>query len=408
MSDRELRERIREVTVPGEREAEERSWRVVEAAFAERAAVRPTRMRARARVALAAAAIALLGLALPATGAGDWLRDLVRPGRDHARPALSSVPGGGRLLVTSADGPWIVRPDGSKRLLGRYDEASWSPHGLFVVATQGRQLVALEPGGRVRWTLARPHSVGDARWSPSGFRIAYLTAGSLRIVAGDGTGDRRLVRSVAPVAPAWRPARGGAHVLAYAGRDGRVHVVVADTNASLWRSPPGETPTQLLWSADGARLAAVGPRSIRVFGAGGRPIRTLPVADARAAAFAGHGRDLALIRAGRIDDQSEVVVLNPDRPGRSERVVFSGSGALGDLAWSPDDRWLLIGWPSADQWLFVRPHGAPRVVAVSDVGRQFSPGAGGRPGFPAVGGWCCPAPPPTPPSAPPRRTPRSR
>ena len=32
---------------------------------------------------------------------------------------------------------------------------SWSPHGRFVVAWRGGELLAVEPGGRVRWSLAR-------------------------------------------------------------------------------------------------------------------------------------------------------------------------------------------------------------------------------------------------------------
>jgi hypothetical protein len=70
--------------------------------------------------------------------------------------------------------------------------------------------------------------------------------------------------------------------------------------------------------------------------------------------------------------------------------VFVGAGSLTDLAWSPNGRWLLIGWPDADQWLFIRPERPRRVIAVSNVARQFSPGApAGRGPFPRVSGWCC-------------------
>src|SRR5205814_5470534 len=110
-------------------------------------------------------------------------------GIEHAEPALVALPSAGRLLVDSTAGPWIVGADGSKRLLGRYTAASWSPHGLFEVAVRGHELAALDPKGTVRWSLERAGLVHDARWSPDGYRIAYLAGSTLRVVAGDGSGD---------------------------------------------------------------------------------------------------------------------------------------------------------------------------------------------------------------------------
>ena len=388
----DLRDRLRDADVPDERGAEERGWRVVSAAYAGRAAA--TRRRpARMRLALAAAALGVAALAVPATGAGDWLRDLVRPGRDDARPSLSSFPGGGRLLVGSERGAWVVKPDGSKRMLGAYDEAAWSPRGLFVVATQGRRLVALEPGGRVRWTLSRPDPVLHPRWSPSGFRIAYLAdpSLSLRMVAGDGTGDRLLATRAADTPPAWRP--GTEHVLAYSRLDGSVAVMAADERRVLWRSAPAQAPIELLWSADGRRLLAVGTRAVRVFDERGTLLRTIPTSapsgTRRSAAFAGRGHRFALIRAAA-GGQSEVVLLDAERDTRPGRRVFVGAGELDGLAWSPDGRWLLIGWRSADQWVFVRASDAGRIVAVSDIAREFSPGSARPEPAPLISGWCCP------------------
>ena len=404
MTERDLRERLDAARPPDEAAAEERAWRVVQAAFEQREPV-PRRRPRRRRVALAAAAgVAALAVAVPVTGAYDWLRDLVEPGRKDARPFLTSLPGGGRLLVDSSAGPWVVRAGGSKRLLGAYDDASWSPRGLFVVAARDRQLVALDPNGRVRWSLARPTAVSGPRWSPSGFRIAYTTGpgpaakakggtsagASLRLVAGDGTGDRRLAGAVAPAPPAWRP--GPEHVLAYADRAGRVRAMEADSGRLLWSTRARERPHQLLWSPDGQRLLAVADGAITVFDARGRVVRAIaaPAGTAvRSAAFRGRGRQFALVRQRWNSGRSEVVVLGTERGSRGERRIFTGAGQFSDLAWSPDGRWLLIGWPSADQWLFVRSSQAREVIAVSDVARQFSPGTSGRPGFPEVAGWCC-------------------
>jgi Tol biopolymer transport system component len=391
VNEQRLRDRMRDHPVPDEHGAEERSWRVVRAAYEGRqpATHRPRRLR----VALAPAPIALLALALVASGSaiGALVHELVSPGEKHARPALVSLPSGGRLLVNSASGPWVVAANGSKRLLGSYSDAAWSPHGLFVVATQGRQLVAVQPSGRVRWTLARPSPVSDPRWSPSGYRIAYLTGPTgrpgLRVVAGDGTGDRPFARSVAPSPPAWQPG-GALHVLAYADRAGSVRVAAVDKRVTIWRSNPGEPPRELVWSADGRRLLAVGATSVRIFDDRGRLLDTVRM-TARAATFARAGHQFALVRAGRRGGQSEVVVLDAERRRARERVLFAGAGAFSDLSWSPDGRWVLIGWPSADQWLFIRSERTQRVVAVSNVARQFSPGSSSGAGFPRVSGWCC-------------------
>jgi hypothetical protein len=74
------------------------------------------------------------------------------------------------------------------------------------------------------------------------------------------------------------------------------------------------------------------------------------------------------------------------RSGQSEvvsggRVLFRGTGVFKQVVPSPDGRWLLVTWPTADQWVFIRIH--PRkIVGVSRISSQFG-------GFPHVGGWCC-------------------
>jgi hypothetical protein len=189
MNEPELRQKLLSVQPPDELEAERRSWRVIRAAWEAREPLPAERRPRRILAAALLAALAVLGaFALtPAGGAvGGWIKETVI-GRRDARPALDSLPASGNLLVSSAQGVWVVRPDGSKRRLGDYRQASWSPRGLFVAATGGHQLVALEPDGDVRWAVSRPQAVTDARWLPgTGFRIAYRAEGALRVVGGDG------------------------------------------------------------------------------------------------------------------------------------------------------------------------------------------------------------------------------
>jgi hypothetical protein len=389
VSDADLRQKLLSVHPPNELEAERRSWNVVRAAWETR---EPSPAERRPRWILAAAlfaAVAVLGaFALtPAGGAvGGWIKETVI-GRRDARPALDSLPAPGNLLVSSARGVWVVRPDGSKRRLGDYRQASWSPRGLFVAATGGHQLIALEPDGDVRWTVSRPQAVADARWLPgTGFRIAYRAGGGLRVVGGNGEGDRLVAERVAPVAPAWRP--GEERLLTYVDGSGRIHLVGTDDRRERWRTGPAQPARGLEWSNDGKWLLAWSPNLIRLYGAGGRlntairvPKRTYEVL---AATFKPGTRSIAYAAFGKKTGKSSVFVFQ-----RNSIERFSGVGRFTKLTWSPDRKWLLVSWPSADQWVFLEiPGGVRRIDAVGGIAAEFDPGAVGG-AFPLVEGWCC-------------------
>jgi hypothetical protein len=403
MNERELRDRLREAgreDPEAAAAARERSLRVVRAAFDDGAARDRRRRPRRRRWAALLAAILLVPVAVggaaaattPDRGVGHWVRSVLGVTKD-ARPALVHVPGGGRLLVGGDDGVWVVSAGGTKRRLGAYSGASWSPRGLFVVAWRGRELTALEPGGRVRWSLPRPQRVHDARWAPvNGYRIAYLTGSELRIVYGDGTLDERFDAARRSVAPAWRP--DGRHVLAYVDAGNRVVVAAIDTRRRLWRSAPLAGVTKLVWSPAGDRLLAVGRRRLVLFARGGRRLaaRAVPAGFAlRDAEWAPRGSRVAALRRRAADGRDEVVLFDAGH-GLGARVLF-GPGRFGALAWSPGGERLLVGWPEADQWLFLRPRGPGRLSAVTNIARQFDPGATAPP-FTGAVEWCCRAQPP--------------
>ena len=302
---------------PQEHEAEERAWAVVSAAYAEREPVAWPRRHWQPLVAAAVvAAVVAAALSQPGRSVVHSFRKAV--GIETAEPVLFSLPTRGELLVNSRSGLWLVRPDGSKRRLGRYRDATFSPHGLFVAATRANQLVAFDPKAHVRWELARPAPRFPA-WTGTRMdtRIAYLSRGRLRIVAGDGTGDR-LVGPAALIPPTWLPGR----KLVYF--DGHRWMVYNVTSGSARRTTPP--------------------------------------------------REAATIR--RRAGQSEVVT--------GGRVVFRGTGIFDSVALSPDGRWLLVSWPTANQWVFIRPQ--PRkIVGVSRITQQFGRDA-------RVEDWCCAAP----------------
>jgi hypothetical protein len=230
-----VKRELERIEIPAEHDARERSWAVVSAAFAEREP-QPRRRPWKPAVAVALAVVVVAGLLSPPGRAVlDEIREVV--GVEGSAPALFALPAPGQLLVTADSGVWVVDEDGSKRLLGAYREASWSPFGRYVVAARANELVALTPDGTVRWSLARP-DVRLPRWggSRTDTRIAYFSRGQLRVVGGDGKGDRLLDDRADVRMPVWLP--GPRHRLAYGRSDGSVRIVDADTGTVLDRTAP--------------------------------------------------------------------------------------------------------------------------------------------------------------------------
>ena len=392
--DQDLRLALLAAAPPGEVAAQRRSWQLARAAFDEREPT-PWPQRNASGLILAAAVVGVLAAVLSPQGReaiSDFRAALGTEtvvGRPRGRPAPFTLPARGRLLVTAPTGSWIVAANGSRRRLGDYDEAAWGSRNPAVVASTRSRLAALAPNGKVRWSLTRPR-VHDARWSPSGLRVAYLSGANLRMVAGDGTDDGRLAGALA-VAPAWRPVE--EHVLAYVDRDENLTVLETDTAETLWSAATGPGPLQLEWSSDGRRLLVVtstgsGRFTISVYDEGGRRLQSLIFPGRFAdAAFAPDDHRIALARqrAGR----SELLLVDGDVL-RRQQPVFSGAGRFGDLAWAPGGRWLVLGWESADQWLFIRSTDVEKIKAVSSLAKQFDPGGTGAGSFPRIEGWCCP------------------
>jgi hypothetical protein len=280
--------------------------------------------------------------------------------------------------VTSAGAAWIVAADGDRRRLGAWSGAAWSPRGLFVVAWRGRRLAALDPHGRTRWSLVAPRPITGAVWSPSGYRIAYRSGQDLRVVAGDGTGDRLLdAGTFRPMA--WRP--GPLHVLAYSSGS-HVDVVNVDTRVRLARIRLPRVTPEVAWSGDGRHIYVNLHRSIAVYdGRGRRTARIRMPRDQAVTTFAPARTGGLLAVARHAGGVSEVALVGPRaRP----RVLFRGDGRFTRLVFSPNGRWLLVAWPAADQWIYLRPGaaGAARVLTVPAVTRRFR-----GPGFPQIGGW---------------------
>jgi WD40-like Beta Propeller Repeat len=426
MSDGNLNRALWEVAIPEPPEAEERGRAIVEAAFAERTAshselpgaVTPTnserrRRRPLPRLALGLSLAALLAILLlsPAGAAvRGWVDDTFTASAPRPEPALTRIPGSGRLLVQTGEGPWVVQPDGSRRLLGDYEEASWSPHGIFVAAAKGRTLSAVAPDGTPHWSLTAAARVGGPRWSPSGERIAYRSGFDLRVVAGDGTEDHLVAGATAAgtspgarispayVAPAWSP--DGKNELAYVTAAGRLRIVNSESGALLTTASAMRRITWMDWADRGRKILEASPGALRwrpVWPAG-HPTRpalgqshALPLPTGATVVDAVLASQHSLVAASvtfwkQHGTRSEVIVFGHD--SRTSRVLLTVPGSLGQVEWSPDGRRLLVAWPGANQWLFL-PLGHGKGRAVANISRAFAPG-GQATSFPRIEGWCCP------------------
>jgi hypothetical protein len=377
-----LRDALESAPLPDADAASARAWALVADAHAAR--VPAPRVRRQGRVLGLALAVALLAAAVAvAAEPPRWVRHALGdavPSAPRVRASLGELPAG-RMLVSSARGTWIVRGDGTRLRLGPWRAATWSPRGLYVAAWRGRELSAVAPNGRVAWTIAARGAVRDATWSPDGYRIAYRRDDVVAVVAGDGTGARVLARPVRGVAPAWRP--GAPHTLAWVAADGRVEVRDVDTGALVWRSPSSVGAVRALgWSADGHRLLARGDRRVVVLDLRGRRawrVRLPARPRVDAAAWAPRGDRIAL--ALREPAATSVYITPSARVPR--RPVFTTTGTLRSLAWSPDARRLLVRWAEADQWLLLSPTAAnARITAIAGISRRFG-------STPTVQSWCC-------------------
>ena len=371
----ELERGLREAELPDEVPARERARRTVLAAHTEAVAPRRTR---RAQMLWLTAVAAVAGLVAAQLSPAQpferiWRTVVKQPTATPAPPRSGlELPARGKLLVTEGDALYLVESTGKRRRLGAWQDATWSPKGLFIGVTSGNSLAAIEPDGDLRWRLRLAGPVAFPRWAPDGTHIAYRSGSTLRIVYGNGTHNVVAGRDMAPVAPAWRPS--DLHTVAWAGRDGSVTIEDADTAKVLWHVGPGLV-TRMSWSADGRELLTAGRRFYTVHDVVTRKIKQtrLPRGSSIVgAAYAPRGSRLAIAVFDGTDTSVSI----------DGAEALSAPGRLSDLVWSPDGRWLLAGWSGADHWLAVRGGSGARDSSVSAVRHRF--GSGSR-----VRGWCC-------------------
>ena len=184
---------------------------------------------------------------------------------------------------------------------------------------------------------------------------------------------------------AWRPGV-REHVLAYSS-GGHVDVVDTDSRERLARILLPHVAGAIAWSADGRRLYVNLGRSLAIYDARGRRTGRIRMPGRLTVTTFAPARSGELVAVARRDPdgtRSDVALMGA---GAAPRILFSADGRFTRLRFSPTGSWLLVAWPDADQWVFIRPgaKGAARVLASPAVSRRF-----GTSGFPQVSAdWCC-------------------
>jgi hypothetical protein len=135
----------------------------------------------------------------------------------------------------------------------------------------------------------------------------------------------------------------------------------------VMHTQPEPAPAKLQWSADGTLLLALTGVGGTVYDTSGHVVSETTGADD--ATFVGRTHEVAALRNG------SAFLVGSNTP------VFRAVG-IRQIVSSPDGRWLLLTWPAANQWVFVRVAAPHTIRAYSGIARQFGGGS-----FPSVSGW---------------------
>jgi hypothetical protein len=207
--------------------AEERALREALAALP---APEPRRVRRLRTVSFAAAAlIVVLSVsagALAAAGALHVSLGATGPAAGRVEQPRLLVPAGAKGIAAVVRGRlWLTTRSGVRIEGLPVDSATLSPHALYVAAGIGDALVAMAPDGTRAWSHPTHGQVAAIAWSPSGLRIAYVVRAGrgfqLRLIEGDGDGDRLVDASVRPARPEWNA---GSLAVTYVGAGGQTAV----------------------------------------------------------------------------------------------------------------------------------------------------------------------------------------
>jgi hypothetical protein len=333
------------------------------------AALGPGRRRSRGGLLLLAFAVAFaVGAGAAALAATGNLHVRIGAG---ARPVLPvptrlSLPPGSHGIAVVAGGKLWLATRGGLRIEGmRVSTAELSPRALYAVVGIGSSLVALAPGNRRPWVHQTAGRVIGAAWSPDGLKIAYVVArpgaDELRMIEGDGSPDRLLVRGVRPVRPSWR-----ADSLAVAYVDARGGGAAFDLTTELRRTFDtrgcGGDAREVAYDRRAPALAVVSAHSIAVVRRWNRPPSCATV-----------NPSATPLGAGWLEDGQILLALNRARGSSLQRLAGPSLEEVGAAFGRPGLRGLASAPAGSSAAVAVR-----RSAEVVEIGIVSSPKLGAR------------------------------
>jgi hypothetical protein len=245
----------------------------------------------------AALAVATAGITLAATGRLEVRIGADTPSERAAARSPAALPVGRITLPDGVNGIaavaggrlWMATRTGFRVEGLAVTAAELSPNARYAAAGIGESLVVLAPDGRRPWSLPVGGRVVAAAWRPNPLptEIAYIVRRGdhheLRVVEGDGDGDRLLDPSVAPVRPSWRSDNPS---LAYVTASGRLRILDLARGAAT--TVPAARRVQAGASGPlGAALAWLQrPGAVGFLGLGKGPDGIFPSGTARATGIA--------------------------------------------------------------------------------------------------------------------------
>jgi serine/threonine-protein kinase len=290
------------------------------------------------------------------------------------QPAISSD---GKFVAYSAGNSArmriYIRPVGGGRTIPLTDdstavetEARWSPDGenlLFL--TGGGASIAPALGGTARRVVAPGiGGVLSAAWSPTGSEVAFVRGDSLQVVPVSGSPARLLATVSEAHSCTWSP-DGRWIACARFNREatipgvnfgnlapGTIVLVPAEGGTPVEPFTPVASSASPVWSPEGRRLYFVsnrdGPRDVYAISLGssgkvrGQPARVTTGLGATSVSLSGDGRRLAYaVYSARANIWSVPIPSSGSVSAESATPVTTGNQVIEAIRVSSDGRWLL-------------------------------------------------------------------